>query len=42
MSTEVDIFSQGGAVATTGRRDDGFTANITGSSSTSKRICSYC
>jgi hypothetical protein len=38
MSTEVDIFSQGGAVATTGRRDDGFTANITGSSSTSKRI----
>lgn len=38
MNTEVDIFSQGGAVATTGRRDDGFTGNITGSSITSKRI----
>ena len=38
MNTEVDIFSQGGAVATTGSRDDGFTSNITGSSSTSKRI----
>ena len=38
MNTEVDIFSQGGAVATTGGRDDGFTSNITGSSTTSKRI----
>lgn len=38
MNTEVDIFSQGGAVATTGSRDDGFTSNITGSSITSKRI----
>lgn len=37
MSTEVDVF-QTGAVATTSRRDDGFTANITGSSITSKRI----
>jgi len=37
MSTEVDVF-QSGAVATTSRRDDGFTANITGSSITSKRI----
>ena len=37
MSTEVDVF-QAGAVATTSRRDDGFTANITGSSITSKRI----
>ena len=38
MNTEVDIFAQGGAVATTSKRDDGFTANITGSSITSKRI----
>ena len=38
MNTEVDIFSQGGAVATTGHRDDDFTSNITGSSITSKRI----
>lgn len=38
MNTEVDIFSQGGAVATTTGRDDGFTSNITGSSITSKRI----
>ena len=37
MSTEVDVF-QSGAIATTSRRDDGFTANITGSSITSKRI----
>lgn len=38
MNTEVDVFAQGGAVATTGGRDDGFTSNITGSSITSKRI----
>ena len=37
MSTDVDIF-QSGAVATTNRADDGFTSNITGSSTTSKRI----
>ena len=37
MSTEVDVF-QSGAVATTAKRDDGFTSNITGSSITSKRI----
>lgn len=37
MNTEVDIF-QSGAVATTNKRDDGFTKNITGSSITSKRI----
>lgn len=39
MSTELDIFSQGStAVAHRNRRDDGFTANITGSSVTAKRI----
>jgi hypothetical protein len=39
MSTELDIFSQGStAVAQHNRRDDGFTANITGSSVTAKRI----
>ena len=38
MNTEVDIFQSGGAVATTHRANDGFTANITGSSITSKRI----
>jgi len=39
MSTESDIFSQGStAVAHRNRRDDGFTANITGSSVTAKRI----
>jgi len=37
MNTEVDIF-QTGAVATTNRSNDGFTANITASSTTSKRI----
>ena len=38
MSTELDVFAQGGAVATTSGRDDGFTGNISGSSITSKRI----
>ena len=38
MSTEIDIFQTGGAVATVNRRDDGFTNNITASTSTSKRI----
>ena len=39
MTTELDIFSQGStAVAHRNRRDDGFTANITGSSVTAKRI----
>ena len=39
MSTELDIFQQGStAVAAHSRRDDGFTANITGSSVTAKRI----
>jgi hypothetical protein len=37
MSTELDAFGST-AVATHTRRDDGFTANITGSSSTAKRI----
>lgn len=39
MSNELDIFQQGStAVATHTKRDDGFTANITGSSVTAKRI----
>ena len=38
MSTELDIFQQGGAVATRNRRDDGFTSNVGGSSITSKSI----
>jgi hypothetical protein len=39
MSNELDVFSQGStAVAQHSRRDDGFTANITGSSVTAKRI----
>ena len=39
MNTELDVFSQGStAVAQHNRRDDGFTANITGSSVTAKRI----
>jgi hypothetical protein len=39
MSNVVDIFQQGStAVAAHNRRDDGFTANITGSSTTAKRI----
>jgi hypothetical protein len=39
MSNELDIFQQGStAVAQHSRRDDGFTANITGSSVTAKRI----
>jgi len=39
MSTELDIFQQGStAVGAHRRRDDGFTANITGSSTTAKRI----
>ena len=38
MNTDVDIFQSGGAVATAQRPNDGFTANITGSSITSKRI----
>jgi hypothetical protein len=39
MSNELDVFQQGStAVATHRRRDDGFTANITGSSTTAKRI----
>ena len=37
MSNELDVFGST-AVATHTRRDDGFTANITGSSSTAKRI----
>lgn len=37
MSTDLDIFGST-AVATHTRRDDGFTANITGSSTTAKRI----
>ena len=37
MSTDIDVFSST-AVTTHTRRDDGFTANITGSSSTAKRI----
>ena len=37
MSTDLDVFGST-AVATHTRRDDGFTANITGSSSTAKRI----
>ena len=42
MSTELDVFSQGStAVAQHNRRDDGFTANITGSSVTAKRISLY-
>lgn len=39
MSTELDIFQQGGtSLSTINRRDDGFTNNITASTSTSKRI----
>ena len=39
MSTELDIFQQGGtAVSTRNRRDDGFTSNVGGSSITSKSI----
>ena len=38
MSTELDIFQQGTAVATTGPRDDGFTSNVGGSSITSRSI----
>ena len=39
MSNDLDIFQQGStAIATHARRDDGFTANITGSSVTAKRI----
>lgn len=39
MSTELDIFQQGStAVATTNRRDDGFTSTIGGTSITSKSI----
>ena len=37
MSTDLDVFGST-AVATHSRRDDGFTANITGSSTTAKRI----
>ena len=37
MSNELDVFGST-AVATHSRRDDGFTANITGSSTTAKRI----
>ena len=37
MSNELDVFGST-AVATHTRRDDGFTANITGSSTTAKRI----
>lgn len=37
MSTDIDVFGST-AVATHTRRDDGFTANITGSSTTAKRI----
>jgi len=37
MSTDLDVFGST-AVATHSRRDDGFTASITGSSSTAKRI----
>jgi len=38
MSTDLDIFQQGGAVATKNRRDDGFTNNVGGSSITSRSI----
>jgi hypothetical protein len=38
MSTDLDIFQQGGAVATRNRRDDGFTSNVGGSTITSKSI----
>jgi len=38
MSTELDIFQQGGAVATKHRRDDGFTNNVGGSTITSRSI----
>ena len=37
MSTDLDVFGST-AVSTASRRDDGFTANITGSSTTAKRI----
>lgn len=37
MSTELDIFQQGGAVARAAR-DDGFTSRVSASSTTSKRI----
>ena len=37
MSTDIDVFGST-AVATASKRDDGFTANITGSSVTAKRI----
>ena len=38
MSNELDIFQQGGAVSTVTRRDDGFSGNLSASSSTAKRI----
>lgn len=39
MSTDLDIFQQGGtAVAVSNRRDDGFTSNVGGSSITSRSI----
>jgi len=38
MSNELDIFQQGGAVATVSRRDDGFSGNLSASSTTAKRI----
>lgn len=38
MSTELDIFQQGGAVATNTRRDDGFTSSLGASSINSKSI----
>ena len=38
MSNELDIFQQGSTAVAHARRDDGFTANITGSSVTAKRI----
>lgn len=38
MSTDLDIFQQGGAVAVRNRRDDGFTSTVGGSSITSKSI----
>ena len=38
MSNELDIFQQGSTAVAHARRDDGFTANITGSSVTAKQI----
>lgn len=38
MSTELDIFQQGTAVATSSRRDDGFSANIAGSAVSTRSI----